>query len=373
MRKFNFILIVLIAGVFSFSACNNQAAQEEIVVGQTNLANESEALVNFLEKSGDYINSAESPSLIDANDVSENGKKYLVLDIRINEDYVAGHIDGAINTPANEVLQYLELTESAAAYEKVVIACYSGQNASYITSVLRMLGYGNVYALKFGMSSWNKATASHWLENISNKFVAQLEQNGNPKNAKSALPQLNTESANAYDVLYKQAFKVLDEGLNPAKIKAEEVFADPSKYYIINYWPLEQYAVGHIPGAVQYQPKKTLATSRDLTTLPSDKPIVVYCYTGQNAAFVTAFLRVLGYDAKVLLYGANFFMNGKMKSDPILGNAFSVEKINNFPLTEGEEPSKMVVKAGLASQKADEPKAGVPVKKKKEVSEAGGC
>jgi len=373
MRKLKFLLIIFVAGLFSFSSCNNQAVQEEIIVGQTNLDNESNALVNFLEESGDYINSAESPALIDANEVAENTQKYLVLDIRSNDDYVAGHIDGAINTPANQVLQYLELTESAAAYEKVVIACYSGQNASYIAAVLRMLGYGNVYALRFGMSSWNKATASHWLDNISNKYVGELEQKGNSKNPKTTLPQLNTESTSAYDVLYKQAFRLLDEGLNAAKIKADEVFAEPAKYYIVNYWPLEQYAVGHIPGAVQYQPKKTLATARDLTTLPTDKPIVVYCYTGQNAAFVTAFLRILGYDAKVLLYGANSFMNGKMKSDPILGNAFSAEKINNFPLVEGEEPSKKAVNAGVATQKSDEPKAVMPIKKKKEAAASGGC
>ena len=56
---------------------------------------------------------------------------------------------------------------------------------------------------------------------------------------------------------------------------------------------------------MQYTPKETIKLSADLKTLPTDKAVVIYCYTGQNSAFLTAYLRVLGYDAKSLLYGAN--------------------------------------------------------------------
>jgi rhodanese-related sulfurtransferase len=62
---------------------------------------------------------------------------------------------------------------------------------------------------------------------------------------------------------------------------------------------------GHIPGAVQYTPKQSIKLAADLKTLPTDKTIVVYCCTGQNSANLTAYLRVLGYDAKSLLFGTN--------------------------------------------------------------------
>ena len=42
-----------------------------------------------------------------------------------------------------------------------------------------------------------------------------------------------------------------------------------------------------------------------LDTLPTDKPIVVYCWTGQTSAQVTPYLRILGYDAYSMLYGMN--------------------------------------------------------------------
>ena len=56
---------------------------------------------------------------------------------------------------------------------------------------------------------------------------------------------------------------------------------------------------------MQYTPKQSMAYGVDLTTLPTDKTLAVYCWTGQTSAFLTAYLRILGYDAKSLLFGAN--------------------------------------------------------------------
>ena len=62
---------------------------------------------------------------------------------------------------------------------------------------------------------------------------------------------------------------------------------------------------GHIEGAIQYTPSVDLAVDEALKTLPTDKTVVVYCYTGQNSARIAAYLRLLGYDAKSLKFGAN--------------------------------------------------------------------
>ena len=44
-----------------------------------------------------------------------------------------------------------------------------------------------------------------------------------------------------------------------------------------------------------------------LNLLPTDKTIVVYCYTGQTSNQVMTYLRMLGYDAASLSYGVNGF------------------------------------------------------------------
>ena len=46
---------------------------------------------------------------------------------------------------------------------------------------------------------------------------------------------------------------------------------------------------------------------RRIDLLPKDRPIVVYCYTGQSAGQVVGVLQVMGYDAKALAGG---FKNG---------------------------------------------------------------
>ncbi|MCU0407940.1 MAG: rhodanese-like domain-containing protein, partial [Bacteroidales bacterium] len=114
-------------------------------------------------------------------------------------------------------------------------------------------------------------------------------------------------------ILEARVAAVLAEGFTPASITAATVFGNLSNYYIANYWTAAQYAdPGHIPGAIQYTPKESIKLAADLKTLPTNKPVVVYCFTGQTSAFLAAYLRLLGYDAKSLLYGGNAMIYDKM-------------------------------------------------------------
>ena len=57
-----------------------------------------------------------------------------------------------------------------------------------------------------------------------------------------------------------------------------------------------------------------MALDADLKTLPTNKQVVVYCWTGQTSANLAAYLRVIGYDAKSLTYGANGMIYDKLSS-----------------------------------------------------------
>jgi rhodanese-related sulfurtransferase len=71
---------------------------------------------------------------------------------------------------------------------------------------------------------------------------------------------------------------------------------------IISLRSAEDYAVGHIPGAI-WMDVKTLFTPDGLATIPPDRSVVVVCYTGQSASQATSALNMLGYDAAALLHG----------------------------------------------------------------------
>jgi rhodanese-related sulfurtransferase len=70
--------------------------------------------------------------------------------------------------------------------------------------------------------------------------------------------------------------------------------------YIISLRSSTDYALGHVPTAVNMA-AGTLFDNLD--DLPTDKQIVVYCYTGQGAGHVSALLNINGYNVISLKYG----------------------------------------------------------------------
>ena len=335
-------------------------------------SNETEAVLSFIEKSGDFINSKAVPTLISADNVYQNLSNYLVLDLRTHGAYVNGHIDGAVNVKLDSLLNYLETKNSASSYEKVILVCYTGQIASYACSMLRFLGYGNAYALKRGMGAWNKATSKHLVNNLSNKYAGTLEKENNKKGNKGKLPVIKTGEKTAYAILHKRVEDLLKQGFKSARIKVDTLFNNLDNYYIVSYWPENVYNLGHIKGSICYKPKSSLSLNADLLSLPTNKPIVIYDYTGQHVAFVTAYLRILGYKAQLLSFGANSFMNGLMLSNKEIGHGFNpATDTKDYPLVTGENPSDKAV--SVISENNANKKKKAPVKRKKVAEEEGGC
>ena len=96
------------------------------------------------------------------------------------------------------------------------------------------------------------------------------------------------------------------KGISAADVFAA-VAANPDSLFIVNYWSDADYSDGHITGAYQYTPNSSLGMDELLKNLPTDKQIVIYCYSGQTSAQVTTYLNMLGYDSYSLLYGVNGF------------------------------------------------------------------
>jgi rhodanese-related sulfurtransferase len=110
----------------------------------------------------------------------------------------------------------------------------------------------------------------------------------------------------AQDPLQARADAYFGEG--PRTIQAADLFenlndGDPENDpTIISLRSAEDYARGHIPGAVNMNVKE-LFTLDNLATIPPDRDVVLVCYTGQTAGQATAALNMLGYEAYSLLYG----------------------------------------------------------------------
>ena len=289
--------------MFFYVGCSDDETTDPPVV-----VDESAVLVEYLEGTdGGFINTG-APAMIKASDVMTNittGADQVVIDIRSDADFANGHIQGAVNVPLKDVLSYYE-SNDLSSKSVVVIACYSGQTAGYATSLLRLMGYSNVKDLKWGMCSWNDATAASWKGNTNNSRAAQFVTTAAAKATAGDLPTLDTGKKTGEDILRARVEAMLaDNPFNDVKISSDAVYSDLSNYYIVNYWGEADYNWGHIDGAVQYTPKADLKSDTFLKTLPTDKTVAVYCYTGQTSAHVAAFLKVLGYDSKTILFGVN--------------------------------------------------------------------
>ena len=374
--KYKNILILFVAIITVFlTSCEryyNPGLNVKTLNEDTVNISEIDVLLNFIKNSGDYINSRGVPNMVSAEDINENLSNYFVIDIRLHEDYVAGHIPGAVNVQTSNIIDYLDKYVSPIIYDKIIIACYSGQSASYITSVLRLLGYNNVYAMKYGMGSWNRIF-DDWSKNVSNKYANRLETKSNPKGKPTNYPQLKTGKHCGAEILEARAKTVLNTPFYKLIINADRAFND-SSFYIINYWPKDKYEKGHIPGAIQYTPKHDLSDTTFLNTLPTDKKILVYCFTGQNAAFTVAYLRLLGYNAFTVGFGANSFMHDILVSREHWHGFKAAEKLHDFTLIKGENPTdkKFEQKIQQANEGSkSKPKKKIKRHKKKEVE--GGC
>jgi len=300
------------------------------------LGNETLLLLKELEEGGDYVNSLQYPSLIKASLVNEGlTGKNLIIDLRTAAKFAEGHIKDAVNKKFEELPTYLETGIKPFEYDKIVLVCDDGQVSGYTASLLRLRGYGNVYSVRWGMSSWNKKFAeSGWLSGLSGKYEQALDTVTARKPAVNEMPLLSTGFGTGKDVSDAMFKKLFAEGTANVLITADEVFSDPSKYFVINLERKDKYEDGHIPGAVRYKPEGTLGFPEEMATIPTDKTVVVYCGTGHNSAYATAYLRLFGYDARTLKYGNNSFMYDRMiKNQSTLSwLPFTISDVNDFPL-----------------------------------------
>jgi len=328
-----FWMLLLPAFIF---ACSEVEKNPEV----TDQINESAVLLQYLEENGDFINTAPFPFFIAIDELygSLRPGKNLLIDLRPQEEFLEGHIENSINMQPNAVLDFFENRIDPNSFEKITLVCSNAQVSAYVVAVLRLLGYDNTRHLRFGLSAWNRSIADKaWFAVLSDTLMGRLETNPSPKNPVGNLPLINTGKSTPREILRERARVALAKDLNEVIMGISQVLNNPNDLYVVSYWPKDLYDGGHIRGSVHYAPGKSLKSSEDIRTLPVDKPVVVYCFTGQTSSYIAAFLTLLGYEGRSLEYGANSFIYSLIRATPPATRAFSEEHIRNYPLVKGPE------------------------------------
>ncbi len=121
------------------------------------------------------------------------GEKLFLLDIRLSENYSAGHIPGSVNVEFIDVMDPHNLALLPKDGRPIIIICYTGHTASQLNSVLNLMGY-NAWTLRFGMMSWNALTKmSVWSSRDSQEVQG------------AAFPLVITEKTEETETPFKQA------------------------------------------------------------------------------------------------------------------------------------------------------------------------
>ena len=114
--------------------------------------------------------------------------------------------------------------------------------------------------------------------------------------------------------------------------------------FILSIRKTEHYALGHISGAVNV-PLSTLFTEENLARLPTDRQIVVYCYTGHTASQATSLLNVNGYDAVCLTWGMCSWTND---STVTVDKCYDeTTAAHDYPVSSGTDPGSIGIVATI--------------------------
>jgi len=281
---------------------------------------------NIIAGPGDVVKFVAGAPL--ESDLANFLEKYYIVDIRNSDDYANGHIQGAVNVAFEDIIT----AAPNAGSKPILLVCYTGQTACYGTALLRMYGYSYTQALKWGMSGWNPTTAGSW-----NNAITENPADGHanwsyleaPPNDTFLDPTITSISTQGLDILKSRVEQVVEDGF--MAVVGVDVLTSPNDYFVNNYFSDVDYEdFGHLANAYRIKEELLLVGNgyQALNPDPSAK-VVSYCYTGQTSAVLTAWLRVLGYDAYSLTFGMNGLYNS---NDAWVTNKWTAAVSGNLPL-----------------------------------------
>jgi rhodanese-related sulfurtransferase len=340
-----YLLLPLI--IISFQSC----LKNDVVTPFSFASNNSAELLGYLESQGDYINSLNCPALITASDLYIMQSPVILLDIRDSLKFNLGHIKGAVNISQAGLISYIK-DNNINLDKNIIIISTNGQSASYCTAGLRLLGYQNAYALKYGMASWNSVFADEWLKAIKANMTFNADFGTvSAKPPFKSLPSVDFTNSNlsTQDKLLDRVSTVIAENFTD-EVDFESSFDDFfylsdgrvtaqwNSYFKICYGNDTLYFnqhspnyknPGHIVGPYLYHsaPTYDLRSDTYLQSLPVNSSILIYTTNGHLSAELTMYLKVLGYDARSLLFGGNYLFHNLVG----FNNTFSASSIRNYP------------------------------------------
>jgi len=309
MKKFvNYLMIILFVPALVLSSCKKDEDEDtdDPTVEKGNYADLKSYMVsNSFDLTDVLVDGWVKPASAVVDSATFTIPGWYVMDIRSATDFGAGHIDGAVNVALGDVL-----TEAPnAGGQKILVVCKSGQTAGHAVMALRLSGYTDAAVLKFGMAGWHTDFAGPWDSNAGHENGNTGEDHASewitddpPALESFATPTWETTATEGSAILAERVELMLSNGF--MSISSADIWGNQGNYQIHNFWTEADYTdFGHFSTAFQLKPISLQGD--EVNAIDFEEITLVYCFTGQTSSMVAAWLNVMGYDAKSILFGVN--------------------------------------------------------------------
>ncbi len=327
MKSYQKIIFVVSLMVLIFNSCLEDISDPLLLKFDN-----SSDLITYVETRTNILNGEDQPVTVNVDELSQNLNNYLVIDIRPQTDFESGHVPGAVNVIKADLLQYISGINTFD-YEKIILISNTGQVASYVTCLLKIAGYNNIYPLDRGMTFWNPFFSDE-LRNAWGK--------GGHYNTYGYMPANKPSKSGTPKVSYPEDLTSINEKVSDriSRLLSADDFSIfiTKEEFAAAYAPIKQlydglYVVYVIPDSalhlstppgnsvrtvfgprsmIYYDAPWDFQSVNDLLTFPLDRNIVLYSPNGQRASFYQAYLNFIGHEtARSVKYGAMTLMDWK--------------------------------------------------------------
>jgi rhodanese-related sulfurtransferase len=224
-----------------------------------------------------------SLSVVEFAERKQRGDKMVVCDVRTPEEFLGGHIPGAVSCPSFDItLNAFDLSDE---YNTIIVNC-AGRTRSIIgTSSLQKLGLANVYALENGTSGW---LLEEW----------KLEKGPVPGIKAPTRASLDKAERGAAELGKAAGVRHIDL----PEFKAAKADAGRRNMYVFDVRPVADFERGHIPGASALPGGQAVQRADDFFAV-RDGMIVLIDRVEARAMMAGYWLRKMGFPNVFVLKG----------------------------------------------------------------------
>jgi rhodanese-related sulfurtransferase len=214
-----------------------------------------------------------------------SGEDMVIVDSRTPEEYHRGCIPGSVSVPGGELV--LRIGELVKRPDQTIVVHCGGRTRSYIgAESLRRMGLPNpIIALENGTMGWQLAGLE--LERGAERWAPPITPRGRAVAAGVAKRVAESDGL---------------RGIDAAELRAMQGRRDVENLYVFDVRTTEEYAAGHVPGAV-WAPGGQAVQAIDDYLAVRGAQIVFVCDDGSRAALTTAWYKRLGFPNIAYLTG----------------------------------------------------------------------